>query len=76
MRAQDTANHVVINLDAESQRDLLGNAGSSSVPSCLADPRAETKTTCGTFVSLARCGDAAELQASERWQNEEGGTGP
>ena len=31
MRAQDTANHVFINLDAESQRDLLGNAGTAPV---------------------------------------------
>ena len=31
MRVQDTANYVFINLDAESQCDLLGNAGTAPV---------------------------------------------
>jgi hypothetical protein len=29
------------------------------------------KTTCGTFVAAAHCGDAAEGKTSERWRNEE-----
>src|SRR5579863_8990025 len=28
------------------------------------------------FRFLSTCGDAGELQASQRWQNEAGGTGP
>jgi hypothetical protein len=31
MKAQDTANNVLIDLDAESQRDLLGDAGTAPV---------------------------------------------
>ena len=31
MKAQDTANHILVDLDAESQRDLLGNAGTAPV---------------------------------------------
>jgi hypothetical protein len=31
MDAQDAANHILVDLDAESQRDLLGNAGAAPV---------------------------------------------
>src|SRR5918995_7479366 len=31
MNAQDTANNILVDLDAESQRDLLGNAGAAPV---------------------------------------------
>ena len=29
MNAQDSANHILVDLDAESQRDLLSNAGTA-----------------------------------------------
>ncbi len=31
MRAQETANNIFIDVDAESQRDMLGNAGTTPV---------------------------------------------
>jgi hypothetical protein len=31
MNAQDTTNHILVDLDGESQRDLLGNSGTAPV---------------------------------------------
>jgi hypothetical protein len=31
MNTQDTTDHILIDLDAESQRDLLGNAGTTPI---------------------------------------------
>ena len=51
--AQATANHTLIDLDAESQRDLLGNA----------------RTAGSTCASLTGCAGGARWRAIERWRN-------
>ena len=87
MNTQETANHILVDLDAESQRNLLSDAGTAQLglrrfmPTtasmrALFGPlgpgrRPRSGETCGTFVSSAHCADAAEWKASERWRNGE-----
>jgi hypothetical protein len=87
MNAQDTANNILVDLDGESQRDLLGNSGTAPagttpfhfndgvgeffLRSIRARPTPVAKTTCGTLVSSAHYGDAAGWKASERWRSGE-----
>src|SRR5262249_44611882 len=85
MSAQHTADNVLIDRDAESQRDLLRNARTAPagitllhghdgvdevfVGSIRAGATPVSGRKRGTFVGATYSGDATEWKASERWRN-------
>jgi hypothetical protein len=82
MNAQDTADHVLVYFDPESQCDLLSDARAAPTRILsfhLEDGidqlfrrslRAGTKTASDTFARSALGGGAAAWKASEQWQSE------